>query len=216
MKLLKLALLLPFLCCNFAKAQSCCVVKSENPQFENNWSFGIGLNIVDDSGNAINHLFDIKENRRYNWAFENPITLSVEYYWHSNISFFSTTSFNQFKSGKSIDGTVVGPENQPNFFAVDIGSKYSFRKFIKSKVFDFYAGASLGYTTIGDYTNDVTGLPVDPKNRFTINPTAGLNIWMTKNIALNMSGSAKFTYTPDTSHYLQYNLGLVYLLSKRD
>ncbi|AUS05855.1 hypothetical protein [Pseudotamlana carrageenivorans] len=215
MKLIKLALLLPLLWFNFSNAQSCCVIKGEHPQFENNWSFGIGLNVVDDSGNAIKHLFDIKENRRYRWAFENPITLSVAYYLHSGFSFFATSSYNTFKSGKHIDATVVGSENQPNFFAFDLGSQYSFRNFIKSKVFDFYAGAGLGFTSIGDYTNEVTGLLVSPKNRFTINPTAGLNIWMTKNIGLNMSGTAKFTYTPDTSHYLQYNLGLVYLLSKR-
>lgn len=216
MKIIKLALVLPFLWLNFSNAQSCCVIKSDYPQYENNWSFGVGLNVVDDSGNALKHLFDIKENRRYNWAFENPITLSVEYYLHSHFSFYATTSFNKFKSGKSIDGTVVGQDNQPNFFAFDIGSKYSFRKFIKSEVFDFYVGAGLGYTTIGDYTDEVTGQPLDPKSRYTINPTGGLNIWLTKNIGINMSGVAKFTYTPDTSHYLQYHLGLVYLLSKRN
>ncbi|MBU2950229.1 outer membrane beta-barrel protein [Tamlana agarivorans] len=221
MKISKLYLLLPLVWINLITAQDYTDLKAPEKsntttsQFENNWSFTAGVNIVDDSGNSLNNLFKFKENQAHNWAFQTPITIGAEYYFKEQFSFYAKASFNSFKPGKSIDGTIVDSESNPDFFAFDLGAKYSFRKLIKSETFDFYMGYGFGYTSIEEYINKKNQQEIQPKSRITGNASLGLNIWFTKNMALNMDAAAKFTYTSDASHYLQYNLAVVYLLSKK-
>ncbi|KAB1067872.1 hypothetical protein F6U93_09725 [Tamlana haliotis] len=217
MKTTKFYLLLSLLWINLITAQEqseSIIVEAPSDRFTNNWSFSAGVNMVDDSGNSLNTLFDFKENRKHNWAFKNPIYLGATYYYKAQFSFYARTSFNSFKPGKSIDGTVVDEQSNPGFFAFDLGTLYSFKKLMNSEIFDLYIGYGFGYTNIGDYINQKDQQEIDPKGRITGNASGGLNIWLTKNIALNMEAIAKLAYTTDTSHYLQYNLGVVYLLSK--
>lgn len=66
--------------------------------FEDNWSFGLGLNIVDDSGNKLQN-FDINEYSKNNWAFSSPISFSAEYHFNIDFSIIGIVAFNKFKEG---------------------------------------------------------------------------------------------------------------------
>lgn len=215
MKTPKLLFLFTFLWINAMFAQYEPYNAYKTRHFDNNWSFGVGVNVVDDAGYGLNDMFDIKKNRQYRWAFETPITLSAEYHFDAEFSINTTAAFNKFKSGKSINNQIVDAQVQPNYFALDLSVKYSFRVLLKSKVLDPYASIGLGYVSIQDYYIEPNNTMVNSKDRIVSNPSLGLNIWFAKNWALNMHAIGKLTYTPDTSHLLQYGVGVVHLLNKK-
>ncbi len=81
-----------------------------------NWSFGAGINVVDDSGTEGNNFFNTKEN----WNVSNPYLVSVEYYFDNQWSIVASGSINKYVSGKNIDSTgVIVKGFAADYFAVD-------------------------------------------------------------------------------------------------
>ena len=114
---------------------------------KSDWSFGIGLNIVDDSNNGINELFNAKKN----WNFGDPITLNAEYYFNNTFSVATVLSVNSFKEGKTIGGGIILKDTKATYLGIDLAGKYSFRRLFKTKNFEPYISLGFGHTTIGDH-----------------------------------------------------------------
>ncbi len=212
MKTSLLFLLFSVLCFNYSNAQYQPYSRFKTRHFEDSWSFGIGTNVVDYSGNNLSKQSEIKKNRHDNWAFETPITLSAEYHFNAQFSINATAAINAFKSGKIINGQVVSAKTQPQYFALDIFGTYSFRTLLKSSVIDPYVSIGVGYVKIEDYYVDPDNTLIASKAKIMSNPSIGLNVWFSKHWALNMHAIYKTAYTKNTSNLLQYGLGVVYLL----
>jgi hypothetical protein len=104
-----------------------------------NWSFGAGINVVDDSGTEGNNFFNTKEN----WNVSNPYLVSVEYYFDNQWSIVASGSINKYVSGKNIDSTgVIVKGFAADYFAVDMATRFSFGDMFTSYNFDFSASSN--------------------------------------------------------------------------
>lgn len=179
--------------------------------FEKNWSFSIGVNIIDDSGNQLQD-FNFKEYAKDNWAFKNPFSVSAQYHFNIDFSIIGIVSFNKFKEGKFIDGWIV-TDKEAAYFSFDVNGQYTFSKLLRSEIVQPYIGYGFGFTKLSDFIafNNVVKTP---KDRITTNIAAGLNVWFDKYWAFNMYAMGKLPLTKDTSQLLQYGLGIVYLIEK--
>ncbi|WP_406684185.1 hypothetical protein N1F78_00205 [Seonamhaeicola sp. MEBiC1930] len=171
--------------------------------FDRNWSFGLGINTVDDSGRRFDPF-----NKNKNLAHRIPIMVSAEYHQNQQFSYFGVISINQWAEGELIDGSRVS-NSTPTFFGVDLGVKYSFRKLLNIKIFDPYIAQGFGYSTIGRFTNNF-GTEINPDGRLTANTTLGVYFWLSKYWGINLNGTAKISLTNDTN-LSQFGLGIVYL-----
>ena len=74
--------------------------KKVNSSF-GNWSFGAGINVVDDSGTKVKDFFNTSEN----WNITSPFMGNVEYYIDNQFSLVASVSMNKYVEGKNIDDT---------------------------------------------------------------------------------------------------------------
>ena len=99
--------------------------------YEKNWSFGAGFNIVDDSGEKFGGITDPSENLN----FSMPFYVSAEYYLNNKFSFMGMLSTNKYKEGKVyMKGEIVNGD--ASYFAADLNAKFSFRDILSSSAFD--------------------------------------------------------------------------------
>ena len=206
-----------------------------------NWSFGAGINVVDDSGTKGKNFFNVKEN----WNFSSPLAVNVEYYIDNQWSVSATGSMNSYISGKNIDslGFVVKGYTA-DYFAVDLSAKFALGDIFTSYKFDTYVFFGFGYNKIGRYKldpfiadlpididvlpNEINGIPVDANGfydmpavgKITLNAGVGFNYWFAETWGLNFNftgkvaiggGEAK-TGPNSVSNQAQFSLGLIYFL----
>ena len=199
--------------------------KQVNDTYHHNWSFGAGVNIVDD-GNQI--LGGIGDPNKY-WNFSRPFYISAEYYLNNMFSFTSMVSINQYKADKQIDGVIILDGHEASYFAFDLGSKYYFRDLIKTYKFDPYVFLGFGFTNIGKYQGKAIDkyypgqdiLVVPSIGRMTINGGPGLNVWFSQTWGLNLNLAGKWGIATgdhekkgnDISNQKQYSLGVIYFLN---
>ncbi len=210
-----------------------------------NWSFGAGINVVDDSGTEGKDFFNTKEN----WNVSNPYLVSVEYYFDNQWSIIASGSINKYVSGKNIDSTgVIVKGFAADYFAVDMATRFSFGDMFTSYNFDFYMFLGLGYNKIGGYKLDpfivdrpididivpdeINEIPTDANGfydfpevgKMTINGGLGFNYWFAETLGLNFNftgkvavQSGKFESGPNSvSNQAQFSLGLVYFFKKNN
>lgn len=200
-------ILITILFVNLVNSQS----NSIDVSHENVWSFGIGVNGVDDSGRDFREVFNISGA----WNFETPLLLNAEYYLDNKFSISSALSFNKYKADKLVDGAILESGLDPSYFAIDFSGKYSFRDLLNTNAFEPYCFLGAGYTKIGEYRTNISNGIIQAKGRMTANLGFGANYWMSENWGLNTSFASKFGLGGGVTNQFQFGFGLKYLIQEK-
>ena len=178
---------------NFVNAQELRLTAKDSI-VTSSWMVGLGYNFVDDSGNQFEKLLDF-ENEWNAVAF--PSRLSIGRYFKSGLGIEAVGSYNKYKVGKLIDGSINSVET--DYFGIDARLSYDLNKIIgETGFFDPYIGAGLGYT---DANN---------QGRGTYNAVIGFRTWFSDHFGLDFSSSGKWAMGNDASNHLQHAVGAVY------
>ena len=214
--------------------------KKVNSSF-GNWSFGAGINVVDDSGTKGKDFFNTSEN----WNMTSPFMANVEYYIDNQFSLVASVSMNKYVEGKNIDNTgLIIKDYEADYLAIDLASRFYFGDLFSNYTFDPYVFLGFGYTTIGAYKSDpfeidipidqdvppiIYDIPIDENGfydvpeigRITLNGGIGFNYWFVENFGLNFNfavkvgmASGEFKTGPNSvSNQTQFSLGVIYFFS---
>lgn len=167
---------------------------SKDSIVQSSWIFGLGYNIVDDSGNAFG-TFPNSENQLNVLAY--PSRISIGRYFKNGIGLEAIGTYNKYKEGKLIDG-VINPETS-NYFGVDARITYDLNKVIgETRWFDPYLGVGVGYT-------DANNTP-----RGTYNTVVGFRTWFSDRLGLDLNASGKWSIGNEATNHIQYGAGVVY------
>jgi len=206
-----------------------------------NWSFGAGINVVDDSGTKGKDFFNVKEN----WNYSSSFTVNVEYYIDNQWSISVAGSMNEYVSGKNIDNVgFVVKGYTADYIAADLSTRFYFGDLFSSYAFDTYVFLGFGYNKIGRYKidpfmadlpvdidvlpNEINGIPVDANGfydmpavgKITLNGGIGFNYWLAETWGLNFNFTGKVatgggevkTGPNSVSNQAQFSLGVIYFL----
>ncbi len=173
------------------------------------WTVGLGWNIVEDNGNAWKKIFDVKPS----WNFQYyPSSIRAEKELIEGWSAMFNFNFNQYKTGKNINGDI--PAASTIFLSFDLNAKYNFSHLydFSSKLFklgpnliDVYAASGFGYTYRKTARFGGTG---------TYNIGFGTTAIVYKSWGFNLEAMCKFglaaPFFKTPTNYLQYSFGAVY------
>lgn len=157
--------------------------------------FGLGFNIVDDSGDVFDELFSVGSQWNY---VPYPSRLSFERSTKSGLGFGAIGTYNKYKVGNIIDGVVNAEET--TYLAIDGRVTYDLNKlYAETSWFDPYIGVGAGYT---DANN---------QSRGTYNAVVGFRTWISDRWGLDFSSSGKWAMgdTGATNH-IQHAVGVLY------
>lgn len=177
------------------------VASQETPQLtskdsivQSSWIVGLGINIVDDSGNVFNDFFDIEE--RWN-SVSHPSRISIGKYFKSGVGIEAIGTYNKYKVGKLIDGTINTVEK--DYLGLDARLSYDLNKIIgETGWFDPYVGIGVGYT---DANNEPRG---------TYNAVVGFRTWFSDHWGLDFNSSGKWAMGTDATNHIQHAAGVLY------
>jgi len=178
----------------FAQEREELVISSKDSIISSSWILGIGTNIVDDSGDAFDALFDIKET----WhAVPYPSRVSIGRYFKSGLGVEAIASYNTYKAGKRVDGLILNEDK--TYYAIDTRLSYDLNKLVgQTGFFDPYVGVGVGYTQAND------------QGRGTYNAVIGFRTWFSDRFGLDFSSSGKWRMNTNATNHLQHAVGLVY------
>lgn len=178
---------------NFVNAQELRLTAKDSI-VTSSWMVGLGYNFVDDSGNQFEKLLDF-ENEWNAVAF--PSRLSIGRYFKSGLGIEAVGSYNKYKVGKLIDGSINSVET--DYFGIDARLSYDLNKIIgETGFFDPYIGVGLGYT-------DANG-----QGRGTYNGVIGFRTWFSDHWGLDFNSSGKWAMGNDGTNHLQHAVGALY------
>ncbi|WP_289039745.1 OmpA family protein [uncultured Zobellia sp.] len=180
---------------NLLQAQEELQLTKKDSIVKSSWMFGIGYNIVDDSGDVFDELFSFGE--RWN-VLSYPSRVSIGRYFKSGIGVEAIGSYNKYKIGKFIDGETNLEES--HYYGLDARLTYDLNKIIgQTGWFDPYLGVGAGYT-------DANNEP-----RATYNAVVGFRTWFSDRIGLDFSSSGKWSANNEqATNHLQHAAGVVY------
>ena len=201
---------------------------SSHAQDSNNpWAISFGVNAVDTRTSAgggknwadrhFSQPFAVKDN----WNILPSVSyLSVSKYIGDNFSFGLAGSVNKIDKyvrfspgnpGSDSRGNIVTDPGNLMYYGVDATVKYSFMNLIKSKVIDPSLSVGGGYTFIGDSSYG------------TLNPGAGLTLWFTENVGLELATRYKKSFGEyedangiDAPSHFQHSAGLIFKFGGKD
>lgn len=158
------------------------------------WIFGVGVNIVDDSGDAFNDFTTMKD--QWNMV-PYPSRLSLGRYFRSGLGLEAIATYNRYKEGFIIDG-AVNPEDK-SYYALDARLSYDLNKLVgETAWFDPYVGIGLGYTEANDL------------GRGTYNAVIGFRTWFSDHWGLDLSSSGKWSIGNEATNHIQHAAGVAY------
>lgn len=176
-----------------------------NAQDENNkWSFSLGVNAIDlypvgEADQGLGNYFDsFFDTNHYN-VMPSPSRIQIGYYVGDGITATGALSVNQItKAGEmSID--------EMSYVGLDAGLQYNFRKFIKKDGFvDPFIGMGLGYNWL------------DSNGFGTFNGTMGVDLFILKNVAVNLQTTYKHTFEDANPKHWQHTVGLKFIWGGTD
>ncbi len=180
---------------NYATAQEELQLTSKDSIVQSSWMFGLGYNIVDDSGDVFDEFFDVAS--QWN-AVPYPSRISIGRYFKSGIGLEAIGSYNKYREGKIIDGFPNTQET--DYIGFDSRISYDLNKLIgETKWFDPYVGAGLGYT-------DANGV-----GRGTYNAIFGFRVWFSDHWGVDLNTSGKWAIgDSEASNHIQHAAGVVY------
>lgn len=188
--------LLVLLCLAFnpAIAQQIPQLTSKDSIVKSSWIFGLGYNMVDDSGDVFDDLFAV--NSQWN-TLAYPNRVSIGRYFKSGIGVEAIGTYNKYKEGKIIDRVVNTEES--DYFGIDTRLSYDLNKIIgETAWFDPYVGVGAGYT-------DANNTP-----RSTFNAVVGFRAWFSDRWGLDFSSSGKWRTGDKGTNHIQHAAGVVY------
>lgn len=190
------AFAITFLCAisyNLSRAQEL-QLTAKDSVVSSSWMVGLGYNFVDDSGDMTKKLFALDE--QWN-AVPYPSRLSVGRYFRNGLGIEAIGTYNKYKVGKLIDGTINSVET--DYLGIDARLSYDLNKLIgETAWFDPYIGIGLGYT---DASNEGRG---------TYNGVVGFRTWFSNALGLDFSSSGKWSMDNSLTNHLQHSAGVVY------
>ncbi len=161
------------------------------------WMFGASWLLTDDDGESFNpFLIETLHSQIF------PSRLTIDKYIYNSWSAECVLSYMQYDPNKLTNGIR---EISGSMFSMDFHGKYSFYKLLKSGVIDPYVVSGLGISSRSN--NDEASRPLSA----TFNFGLGLNIWITKQIGLQLNSTAKIGLIDffKSSDYMQHGLGMV-------
>lgn len=189
------------------------------------WVVSHGWNVVhDDAGKWFKNLFRVNDT----WnATPYPLRFSCEkWLYNKNDSTGSSRGWSLELSGaynRYGVGNYLYDEKNPvlvstsyQLFSVDLNAKYNFNKILdlnklfgaQKEVFQPYGIMGIGYTS--------RTLPAHP-NTANLNVGLGFNVWIYRNIGIQVQSVAKFgvkdKFPNSGSNYLQHSVGVVYQIN---
>lgn len=167
---------------------------SKDSIINNGWIVGLGLNVVDDSGDEINAVFDV----RNAWnILPFPSRISVGKYFDFGLGIEFIGTVNRYKEGVIVDGAPV-TEDIP-YYGADIRLNYDLNEILGDMGwFDPYVGLGMGYT---DANN---------QGRGTFNTNLGFRTWLSDKWGLDFSTVGKWTLNSSNStNHIQHAAGVV-------
>lgn len=192
------------------------------------WVIGHGWNVVhDDAGEWFQNLF--KTNEVWN-ATPYPLRFSCEKWLYNkrdssgssrgwSLEFIA--SYNRYGIGNYLYDSKPAPVLVPTsykLFSFDLHAKYNFNKLLdlnkvfgaQKEIFQPYGAFGFGYT--------YRTLPAHP-NTASFNVGLGFNVWIYKDIGIQVQSIAKFglkdKFPNSGSNYLQHSVGIVYQINLR-
>ena len=180
---------------NLLQAQEELQLTEKDSLVKSSWMFGLGYNIVDDSGDVFHELFSF--GKQWN-ALAYPSRISIGRYFKSGIGLEAIGSYNKYKVGKFIDGRTNLEEI--DYYGLDARLTYDLNKLIgETGWFDPYVGVGAGYTEANN------------ESRATYNAVVGFRTWFSDRIGLDFSSSGKWAANNDNAtNHLQHAAGIVY------
>lgn len=134
------------------------------------WMIGIHWNIIDDTGNRYNDIFDVKNG----WnALPYPSSLNFDFYFLKGLSAEIIGGVNRYKDTKTINnamgrGGIVS--------ILDVHAKYNFGFLMNQQIIEPFTVVGVGYT----------GRPMleGLESQLNVNAGVGLNIMVYKGIGV--------------------------------
>ncbi|NJB70301.1 outer membrane protein OmpA-like peptidoglycan-associated protein/opacity protein-like surface antigen [Saonia flava] len=167
---------------------------SKDSIVQSSWIIGLGINIVDDSGDAFGNLFEV-ENQWNMVSF--PSRLSIGKYFKNGLGVEAIGTYNKYKVGKLIDGDIN--DSEKDYLGLDARLSYDLNKIIgQTGWFDPYVGIGAGYT---DANNNPRG---------TYNAIIGFRTWFSNRLGLDFSSSGKWSMGTGATNHIQHAAGLIY------
>ncbi len=158
------------------------------------WLVGLGINIVDDSGDAFNDFTTIKD--QWNMV-PYPSRINVGRYFRNGLGLEAIAAYNRYKEGYRVDGQI-NPEVK-DYFSLDTRLSYDLNKLIgQTGWFDPYVGAGVGYTD----ANDI--------GRGTYNAVLGFRTWFSDHWGLDLNTSGKWSFGNEATNHIQHAAGVTY------
>ena len=194
----------------------------------NPWAISFGVNAVDTKTSAgggnnwLDRHFSQPFATKDNWNVLPSVSyLSVSKYVGDNFSFGISGSVNKINKAVYFDPTATGHDSRgyivtnPGdlmYYGIDATVKYSFMNLIKSKIIDPSLSLGGGYVFLG---KDSYG---------TVNPGAGLTLWLTEGIGLELATKYKKSFGDrvdyngviDSPSHFQHTLGLIFKFGGKD
>ncbi|WP_222983918.1 OmpA family protein [Flagellimonas meishanensis] len=159
------------------------------------WMVGLGINIVDDSGDEFGDLLDLSDG----WNMVPfPSRISIGRYFKNGLGVEAIGSYNRYKAGKIVDNNV-NPEDV-DYLGLDFRVSYDLNMILgETGFFDPYIGIGAGYT---DANN---------QGRGTYNAVVGFRTWFSEHWGLDFNSTGKWTMnTENSSNHIQHALGVAY------
>tara|TARA_R110000796_G_scaffold252631_2_gene389322 strand:+ start:3788 stop:4963 length:1176 start_codon:yes stop_codon:yes gene_type:complete len=158
------------------------------------WILGIGMNVVSDSGDAFNNLFEVKET----WnAVPYPSRLSIGRYFKNGLGVEAIAAYNIYKEGKRVDRVNLTEDKK--YYSFDTRLSYDLNKIIgQTGWFDPYIGVGIGYS----HANDIS--------RGTYNGVLGFRTWFSDRFGLDISSTGKWAMNSDATNHIQHAVGVIY------
>ncbi|RKS99270.1 OmpA family protein [Flavobacterium sp. 123] len=194
----------------------------------NPWAISFGVNAVDTKTSAgggnnwLDRHFSQPFATKDNWNVLPSVSyLSVSKYVGDNFSFGISGSVNKINKAVYFAPTAVGHDSRgyivtnPGdlmYYGIDATVKYSFMNLIKSKIIDPSLTLGGGYVFLG---KDSYG---------TVNPGAGLTLWLTEGVGLELATKYKKSFGDRVDYYgvidspshFQHTLGLIFKFGGKD
>ena len=194
---------------------------SSHAQDSNNpWALSFGVNALDTRTSAgggkdwLNNHFSQPLAVKDNWNILPSVSyIGVSKYVGDNFSIGLSTSFNKLSSYVSYANSkyVVSNPGDLMYYGIDATVKYSFMNLIKSKVIDPSLSLGGGYSFFGDSSYG------------TVNPGAGLTLWFSENVGLELTTKYKKSYgergtatNVDAPSFFQHSAGLIFKFGGKD
>jgi outer membrane protein OmpA-like peptidoglycan-associated protein len=202
---------------------------SSHAQDSNNpWAISFGVNAVDTKTSAEGgkNNFDAHVSQplmvKDNWNILPSVSyISVSRFVGDNFSFGVQGSVNKIEKFVRFDPTATGHDSRgyvvsnPGdlmYYGIDANVKYSFMKLINSKVIDPSLHVGGGYTFFGENSYG------------TVNPGAGLTLWITEKIGFSLESSFKKSFgdrvdasdAPNAPSHFQHTAGLTFKFGGKD